>query len=178
MMAMMLGGVISMKLISHKEKHTVDHFFEGQDKKFNHMRAQNAIFRLFVAQCMVRGAEFKLIFYISRTFFDQSMTEVITHPNIEFYQDLHCHQYLTSCSLKGMLLCPLKILAYGMPYSAFVDYFKISIQFGIKLCKEFDHVIQSLYMKEYLWLPNEADLHTSINFVIMSMELTVCWVLT
>ena len=53
---------------------------------------------------------------------------------------------------------PLKTLACGVPYSAFVDYFQISIQFGMILCREFDHAIQALYMKDYLQVPDEVDL--------------------
>ena len=44
-------------------------------------------------------------------------------------------------------------------YSAFADYFQISIQFGMKLCREFDCAIQTLYMKDYLQFPDEVDLH-------------------
>ena len=46
-----------------------------------------------------------------------------------------------------------------MPYSAFVDYFQISILFGMILCREFDQAIQALYMKDYLRVPNELDFH-------------------
>ena len=109
--------------------------------------------------------EFKLIFHISRTCSEQMMMEVMTQDGLEFYQDLHGHQGVTSCSLKGMLLYPLKTLAYGVPYSAFVDYFQIAIQFGMKLCREFDHVIQALYMKDYLLVPDEVDL-CNINQLI------------
>ncbi len=87
------------------------------------------------------------------------MTEVMTWEGLEFYQDRRGRQAVTSCSLEGMLLYPLKTLAYGVPYSAFVDYFQISIQFGMKLCREFDHAIQALYMKDYLQVPDEVDLH-------------------
>ncbi len=52
---------------------------------------------------------------------------------------------------------PLKTLAYGMLYSMFVDYFQISIQFGIRLCREFDCAIQALYTKEYLKVPDEPE---------------------
>ena len=85
--------------------------------------------------------------------------DVMNCPGLIFYQDLHGRQGITSCSLEVMLLYPLKMLAYGVPYSTFVNYFLISIQFGMRLCREFDHVIQVLYMKDYLWVPNEVDLH-------------------
>ncbi len=87
------------------------------------------------------------------------MTEVMNCPDLKFYQDLCGCQGITSFSLEGMLLYPLKTLAYGVPYSTFVDYFQISIQFGMKLCREFDCAIQALYMKDYLQIHNEVDLH-------------------
>ncbi len=86
------------------------------------------------------------------------MKEIMNRPALKFYQDLCGCQGITSCSLEGMLLYPLKTLAYGVPYSAFVDYFQISIQFGMRLSREFDSAIQVLYMKEYLPVPDKVDL--------------------
>ena len=86
------------------------------------------------------------------------MTEVMTRDGLEFYQDLRGRQGVTSCSLEGMLLYPLKTLAYVVQYSGFVDYFQISIQFGMKLCREFDRAIKALYMKDYLHVPDEVNL--------------------
>ena len=57
-----------------------------------------------------------------------------------------------------MLLYPLKTLAFGVPYSAFVDYFQISIQFGMKLCCEFDNAVKTIYMREFLRVPDDVDL--------------------
>ena len=132
--------------------------FRSSRQKFDYSRAHNAIVLDYLHPNAVYGAEFKLIFCISRTCFEQMMTEVMTRDGLEFYQDLRGRQGVTSCSLEGMLLYPLKTLAYGVPYSAFVDYFQISIQFGMKLCREFDRAIQALYMKEYLRVPDEVDL--------------------
>ncbi|KAL7477215.1 hypothetical protein ACHAW6_003029 [Cyclotella cf. meneghiniana] len=69
------------------------------------------------------------------------MMKVMTHPGLKFYQDLCDPQGLTSYSLEGMLLYPLKILAFVVLYSAFVDYCQMSFQF------------------EYLWVPDEVDLY-------------------
>ena len=90
------------------------------------------------------GVEFKLIFCILRTRFEQMMMKVLTHPGLKFYQDLCGPQGLTSYSLEGMLLYPLKILAFVVLYSAFVDYCQMSFQFGMKLCRKFDCAIQDL----------------------------------
>ncbi|KAL7485682.1 hypothetical protein ACHAW6_011270 [Cyclotella cf. meneghiniana] len=72
--------------------------------------------------------------------------------NYELYSsqiDLDGYQGITSCFLEGVLLYPLKTLAYGVPYSTFVDNSQISIQFGMKFSREFDFAIQALYMKDY-----------------------------
>ena len=132
--------------------------FRSSRRKFDYSQVHNAIVLDYLHPNAVYGAEFKLIFRISRTRFEQLLTEVMTRDGLEFYQDLRGRQGVTSCSLEGMLLYPLKTLAYGVPYSAFVDYFQISIQFGMKLCREFDRAIQALYMKEYLRVPDEVDL--------------------
>jgi hypothetical protein len=132
--------------------------FRSSRRKFDYMRAHNAITLDYLHPNAVYGVEFKLIFRISRTRFEQMMTEVMTRDGLQFYQDLRGRQGVTSCSLEGMLLYPLKTLAFGVPYSAFVDYFQISIQFGMKLCREFDRAIQALYMKDYLRIPDEVDL--------------------
>ena len=104
------------------------------------------------------GAELKLIFRTLRTPFELMMTEIMNCPALKFYHDLRGHQGIMSCSLEGILLYPLKTLAYGVPYSTFVDYFQISIQFGMTLCREFDQTIQALYMKDYLRVPDKLDL--------------------
>ncbi|KAL7461185.1 hypothetical protein ACHAXS_001607 [Conticribra weissflogii] len=63
------------------------------------------------------------------------MTKIMNEPCLEFYQDFWGRQGISHSCLEGMLLYPLKTLAFGVPYSAFVDYFQISIQFQIKLCQ-------------------------------------------
>ncbi len=69
------------------------------------------------------------------------IAKIINEPALEFYQDLHGRQGITSSCLKGMLLY-LKTLAFGVPYSAFVDYFQISFQYGMKLCCKLDTAIK------------------------------------
>ncbi len=78
------------------------------------------------------------------------MTKIINTPGLEFYQDLQERQGKSSSYIEGMLLYPLNTLAFGVPYSAFVDNSQISIQFGMKLCQEFDATIKALYMREFL----------------------------
>ena len=82
----------------------------------------------------------------------------MNEPELTFYQDKRGRRGKTSCCLEGMLLYPLKTLAFGVPYSTFIDYFQISNQFGMKLCREFDSAIRALYMREYLRVPDKTDL--------------------
>ncbi len=84
-------------------------------QKFDYSRVHNAIVLDYLHPNDVYGAEFKLIFRISRTHFKQTMTEVMTRDGLEFYQDLCSHQGVTSCSLEVILLYPMKTLAYGVP---------------------------------------------------------------
>ncbi|KAL7479259.1 hypothetical protein ACHAW6_004996, partial [Cyclotella cf. meneghiniana] len=60
--------------------------------------------------------------------------------------------------LDVILFYPLKTLAYGIPYSTFTEYIQISIEFVMKLCREFGCAIQALFMKEYLQNPDDVDL--------------------
>ncbi len=60
--------------------------------------------------------------------------------------------------MEGMLLYPINTIAFGVSYSAFVDYFQILVQFGMKLCREFDQAIKTIYLREYLRVPNDVDL--------------------
>ncbi len=74
--------------------------------------------------CM--GLNFGLFLGVPNWFQD-IMTKIMNTPGLEFYQALRRSQGKSSSCLKGMLLYPLKTLAFGVPYSAFVDYFQISI---------------------------------------------------
>lgn len=105
-----------------------------------------------------------MIFLKSRSRFEQNFTAVMSHPEIEFYQNSCNHKGITSHSIEGMLLYPLQTLAFGMPYFTFVDYIQISIQFGMKMCGEFNNGIQAICMKKYLWVPGEVDLQNINQF--------------
>ena len=146
-----VGGTIAVVSADQQSQHISDNMdqngsqrrkkhrgslFCSSRRKFDYSRAHNAIVLDYLHPNAVHDAEFKLIFCISRMRFEQMMTEVMTRDGLEFYQDLRGRQGVTSCSLEGMLLYPLKTLAYGVPYSVFVEYFQISIQFGINLSSE------------------------------------------
>ncbi len=125
--------------------------------KFNHMRAKVAIYEDYFYFDSLYGPEFKSILNISLTQFEHIITSIMDHHKLDFYQDLRGSKGKTRWCLKGMPLYPIKILAFGVPYSAFVYYFPISVQFGMNLCREFDWAIKVIYLHEYLRIPNDVD---------------------
>ncbi|KAL7479814.1 hypothetical protein ACHAW6_005534 [Cyclotella cf. meneghiniana] len=62
----------------------------------------------------------------------------------------------------GYAFVPSQDIGIRCAMFCFVYYFQISIQFGMKLCRECDFAIQALYMKDYLQVPDEVDL-SNIN---------------
>ncbi len=108
------------------------------------------------------------------------MTRIMNTPGLEFYLDLQGRQGKSSSCLEVMLLYPLMTLAFDVPYSAFVNYFQISIQFGMKLCCEFGSAIKALYMCEFLRMPNDVnlrnitELHHDIHRLSGMLELLDC----
>ncbi len=72
-----------------RRKNHLGSLFCSSRRKFDYMRAHNAITLDYLHPNAVYGAEFKLIFCISRTRFEQMMTEVMTRDGLEFYQDRH-----------------------------------------------------------------------------------------
>ncbi len=90
--------------------------------KFNHMRAKAAIYEDYLYVDSLYGSEFKLIFCISCPQFEHIITSIMNCHELDFYQDFKGRKGKTSCCLEGMLLHPIKTLAFGVPYSAFVDY--------------------------------------------------------
>ncbi len=95
--------------------------------KFNHMRVIASIYEDYLYVDSFYSSEFKLIFLISRMLFEHIITSIINCHELDFYQDLRGRKGKTSCCLEGMFLYPIKTLAFSFPYSAFVDYFQISV---------------------------------------------------
>ncbi len=84
---------------SQRRKRHHGSLFCSSRQKFDYSRVHNAIVLDYLHPNDVYGAEFKLIFRISRTCFKQMMTEVMTQDGLEFHQDLCGHQGVTSCFL-------------------------------------------------------------------------------
>jgi hypothetical protein len=108
------------------------------------------------------GAEFKLIFRISRQRF-QVMMEDVMAKKIPFYKVKVNRMPYEQASLEAKLLLPLKTLSYGVPAHTFMDYFQMSRTFCKTCCKEFDKAMKLTYMDEYCRLPTAADLKSITN---------------
>ena len=103
------------------------------------------------------GAEFKLMFRLSKARFQKLMEDVMG-ANIQFFmpkKNLHATE---QSSIEAKLLLPLKCLAYGVPPHTFIDYFQMSRPYARKCCLQFDIAVKSIYMKEFLRLPTATDL--------------------
>ncbi len=124
--------------------------FRSARRRFDYGRAKEAIDANYLQPDSLYGSEFRNIFKVSRPRFEDIMTKIMNTPDLEFYQDLRGRQGKSSSDLEAMLLYPLKTLAFCVPFSEFVDYFQISIQFGMKICREFDAAIKAHYMREFL----------------------------
>ena len=108
------------------------------------------------------GAEFKLMFRVSRQRFQVLMEDVMAAQLPHFMTK----QYIPptrQASLEAKLLLPLKCLAYGVPPHAFIDYFQMSRPYARVCCIEFDNAIKTIYMREWLRLPTKADLRSIVK---------------
>jgi hypothetical protein len=105
------------------------------------------------------GAEFKLMFRLSKTRF-QLLMEHVMAKNLPHFLPKKNIPPSQQASLEAKLLLPLKCLAYGVPPHAFIDYFQMSRPYARVCCIEFDKAIKLLYMKEWLRLPTANDLRS------------------
>jgi Plant transposon protein len=103
------------------------------------------------------GAEFKLMFRLSKTRFQLLMEDVMAR-NLPHFQPKKNVPPTQQSSLEAKLLLPLKCLAYGVPPHAFIDYFQMSRPYARVCCIEFDKAIKLIYMKEWMRLPTASDL--------------------
>ena len=128
---------------SDKQK-KIDHrkLPRSKRRKFRHDQALAAIQRDYLGSETTTdqplfGAEFKLMFRVSRTRF-QVLMEDVQASKFPFFQrkkNLHSND---QCSFEAQLLLPIKTLAYGVPSHLFIDYFQMSKQYARECCKQFD----------------------------------------
>ncbi|KAG7336608.1 plant transposon protein [Nitzschia inconspicua] len=178
--AMEAGAMaVEMLLLSTEKKRkatttttTVDYCRKQQRstrRKFRHAEALHCIKRDYLGSTRggdlispLLGAEFQMIFKISRSRF-QVLMEDIKASGCRFYQpktNLHADD---QCSLEAKLLLPIKTLACGVPCHTFIDYFQMSRQYARECCLQFDIVMKQLYAKEYLRFPTADDLQSIIK---------------
>jgi hypothetical protein len=108
------------------------------------------------------GAEFKMMFRLSRTRFELLAQDVMAR-NFEHFKVKKNLPPTQQSPLVAKLLLPLKCLAYGVPPHAFIDYFQMSRPYARVCCIEFDKAIRSMYMKEWMRLPTATDLKAIVQ---------------
>ena len=54
------------------------------------------------------------------------------------------------------------MLAYGVLTHTFLDYFKMSEEFGRRACKELDAARKQCYMDRFLYLPSATDIKSIV----------------
>jgi hypothetical protein len=101
------------------------------------------------------GAEFKLMFGLSKTRFQLLMEDVMAR-NLPHFQTKKNIPRSQQSSLEAKLLLPC--LAYGVSSHAFIDYFQMSRPYARVCCIEFDKAIKLIYMKEWMRLPTANNL--------------------
>ena len=97
------------------------------------------------------------MFRISLGRFQLLMEDVAATGNPFYLNNQNRNKQLGS-SMEAKLLNPLKCLAYGVASHCFMDYFSMSKTLCAEACRQFDAVIASLYMEEYLRVPDGNDL--------------------
>jgi hypothetical protein len=89
-----------------------------------HEQALACIHRDYLGDTPLLGAEFKLMFRLSRGHFQVLMEDVMA-SNISFFKTTAKNGFDKS-SLAARLLLPLKSLAYEVPPHMFIDYFQMT----------------------------------------------------
>jgi hypothetical protein len=106
--------------------------------------------------------KFKLIFRISKVRYVKIRDDVVS-SKIPFYMPKSDAVGRRGACLDARLLLPLKVVAYGVAPSAFVDQFQMSDSFMRDCLIQFDLMMEKLYQEEYLRLPTPEDLKNINN---------------
>jgi hypothetical protein len=129
---------------------------------FKHHEALQCIMRDYLGPVpLFLGKEFKLMFRISRTRFEQISQDFPN--NFPFFRDSADCTGMVKSSLQAKILLPLKTLAYGVPPHTFCDYFQMSHTHARSCVHEFEKAMLFLYEKEYLRLPDVGDLKAIVS---------------
>ena len=169
--AAMLEGsaALGKELLETSTKRKIDHRKRrrGKRRKFRHLEALQCIRRDYLGipedpSTPLLGAQFKLMFRVSRTRF-QVLMEDIQAAKIRFFQKWkHLHND-DQVSFEAQLLLPIKCLAYGVPPHTFMDYFQMSAPYARECCRQFDVAMKKVYASEYLRLPTVNDIKSIVQ---------------
>ena len=154
------AAVIDYDYQMRKKKKKVDHRLLPREakRKFKHDEAVDCIRRDYLGPtALFKGKEFDMMFRISRARFDRMMVDFANSGN-SFYSGKTDCAGLKGASLEAKILLPLKTLAFGVAPHAFSDYFQMSQSLARECCRQFNKQIISVYKKEYLRVPTQADL--------------------
>ena len=182
------GGFVAVNVLLQQQQRraldrgaAIDHRVLPRDNRrhFHHQEASKCIYRDYLGPNPLMGAEFVLMFRITRPRF-QCLMEDVMAADLPYYNRAPSNNSLSvdmppleqqhSC-LEARLLLPLKSLCYGVPSHCFTDYFQMSQTFAREACFQFDQAIIHLYKEEYLRIPTAKDLksittlHKSIHKV-------------
>ena len=130
--AMQAAEAVVLGMDSDDDGKKIDHRKQPRSKrrKFRHDEALKAIQRDYLGSELTTdeplfGAEFKLMFRMSRTRF-RVLMEDVQASNFRFYKKKKNFHVDDQCALEAQLLLPIKTLAYGVPPHCFIDYFQMS----------------------------------------------------
>ena len=154
------AAVIDYDYQMRKKKKKVDHRLLPREakRKFKHDEAVDCIRRDYLGPtALFKGKEFDMMFRISRARFERMMVDFANSGN-SFYSGKKDCAGLKGASLEAKILLPLKTLAFGVAPHAFSDYFQMSQSLARECCRQFNKQIMSVYQKEYLRVPTQADL--------------------
>jgi len=141
-----------------QDHHQFDHRSLGRSarRKFRHDHARQCIMRDYLGTNALMGAEFKLMFRITRGRFQHLMESIAATGSSYYVKRGKNSKHVASFEAK--LLLPLKTLAYGVPPHCFSDYFQMSSTMAKDCCVMFDKAVSKVYKKEYLRVPTAADI--------------------
>ena len=165
LLAVLQGGATAAATFvqgSNQEQQKEDHrkLPRSRRRSFDHAGALAAIRRDYLPRLgdtALHGADFHMMFRLSRSRFQVLMEDVMNSDGLQFFKQSPLDG-TSRASLEAKLLLPLKTMAYGVPPHTFTDYFSMSMQHSRECCKQFHKAIIHLYMDDFLRLPTALDL--------------------
>ena len=139
-------------------RRTTDHrqLPRGKRRKFAPREAYYCIMRDFLGPDPLHGAEFKLMFGISRTRFER-ISKVLSAKN-DFFRD-KIHPFgLPTTTWQAKMLLPMKTLSHGVATYTFIDYFSMSATQARQCFYQYINTMSICFAEEYLRTPTPSDL--------------------